>query len=238
MSVPERKAEPEGLIRSILAFDPSTDVVGIALVSFCEDGSVHLRFAEAFDATALEKAMTKERKRTSPGDPMTSLERRVWRIREIRTWATQAVYRASQATGWETVAMEWPNARGAAPREALQEVIGALFTVHHLAGMGIVPVTAAKAKTVWAKQEDHFRPTGSVAEDFGEKGRMVEWALQTFDLSHGHFGHHINIEMPGSLEAMADALGVAVAANSLLDERGRIKPPPAKRKKAKGKSNA
>lgn len=145
----------------ILALDPSTDITGLAIVSY-QGGEAEVIRVEAFTGCSLEED---------------SLMARVGRIADTRQKLLQFVGTA-RAFEWLAsgenfiVAYEQHTDRGRLTSEALSQASGAYLTV--FLGRPIIPVTTEEAKKAWG---------GTRYKRAEAKVQVVHWANRRFGLN-------------------------------------------------------
>jgi Holliday junction resolvasome RuvABC endonuclease subunit len=186
----------------VLGLDPSTDVLGAALVEVTPTGCRFLAWA------ALHPSLTPADRKHG------SLTEQVARIRSLR--AGLAVWVSYVEPAFDAVAFEQPAGLSADRRggksfetsRALDRATGALLALSHFAESPLVAVAVNSAKAVYG----HANAKRSVA-----KAAAMDWAHGTHPEGFCPFAG------TDELEAIADACAVAVAGGRRLLAEQRAK---------------
>ena len=177
---------------TILALDPSTSTTGIALVEFVGYSVPTVLYHSAITAGPKADRWT--------------------RIRETRNRLSRVL--AYLPAAFDAVAYEVPFVRGQAATAALHQAIGAYLSLSGFAGFEALPImpNSAKAALNACRFLPHYETSAEqVAGRAHGKALMIDAVNTMFGLC-----------LRPDEDAVADAIGVALAAHKITSERHRI----------------
>lgn len=193
----------------VLALDISTNVCGVAILDIWQDGSVVVHRFGAVDAASRHAAQLRGmgKKKGNSEDE---------RFGRIRCASVDVRWMLQDAT-FDHLAYEVPNQRGAGATAAIWQAIGAVLErAQPTPPVPLLPIHASTAKAVVGTQK--VRAEGESADSLDEKGRAVEWLIDTLLVqSNGDVMVAKLRTMPKpEQEAIADAVAVGVATVPVL----------------------
>ena len=194
-----RRASTDTLV-TIIAIDPSTDVTGLAVVSFNTSGCPSLQLLSGIRASA--------RRSVSVSDSDTERFARIAETRRVLSGLIASLPCAVDLVAWE-VPPPPLVVRGAAvglkAYAAIQQAIGAYLSVTPIRGIPALPVHVPSCKAVYGNlglsRAANADKASKEAKRALLKANAIRWANETFAL-----------ELTASDDGQADALSVACAA--------------------------
>lgn len=177
----------------VLAIDPSTDIVGVALVTISRDGIVSARAAafDGFDLTGHLKSHT-------------TLRHRLDRIAAIR--AAMTVWIRENVPAIDLVAYEQQTERGHYATEAINMATGAFLCLPRLAGVPLEGVARVSGCAAVGASSVYREKAGATAKDKAAKReRLKQAVIEGVNEACG-------LSLDTSQDAEADAISVGIAA--------------------------